>query len=175
MNLMKKKLGIFFQIKNKLAVLHILRTRTSLVSTQHHGGRRLVVVVVAVVTVITRAVIRRQFHDLGFLLRLLVLHFLHLHDVSVAELLAQARDQAHGVDVYADQLQPVLAVADDPHRADPCKHTHVRTGIVRTIHNAREQKHMNMEVQACRVLAYRRLWRPVPWPWTGSSQTTCSP
>jgi len=84
-------------------------------------GRRSVPVVVAVVTVITRAVIRRQFHDLGLLLRLLVLDFLHLQDVRVAELLAQARDQADGVDVYADHLQPVLAVAGDPHRADPCK------------------------------------------------------
>lgn len=56
--------------------------------------------------------------------------FLHLEDVSVAELLAQARDEADRVDVHADHLQPVLGVAGDLHRADPCRqrHLHVRTG-----------------------------------------------
>jgi hypothetical protein len=60
----------------------------------------------------------------------LSLTFLHLEDVSVAELLAQARDEADGVDVHADHLQPVLGVAGDLHRSDPCRHIHlhVRTG-----------------------------------------------
>jgi hypothetical protein len=80
-----------------------------------------VVVMVAVVTVITRAVIRQRVDDLGSLGRLLVLHFLHLEDVGVAELLAQAHDQADGVDVHADHHQLVLAVAGDLHRADACR------------------------------------------------------
>lgn len=60
----------------------------------------------------------------------LSLTFLHLEDVSVAELLAQARDEADGVDVHADHLQPVLGVAGDLHRAHPCRHIHlhVRAG-----------------------------------------------
>ena len=60
----------------------------------------------------------------------LSLTFLHLEDVSVAELLAQARDEADRVDVHADHLQPVLGVAGDLHRADPCRHIHlhVRAG-----------------------------------------------
>jgi hypothetical protein len=43
--------------------------------------------------------------------RLLVLHFLHLQEAGLAELLAQALDEADGVDAVADHLQPVLAVA----------------------------------------------------------------
>ena len=56
--------------------------------------------------------------------RVIGLHFLHLQDVGVAELPAQAADQADRVDAVADHLQLVLVAAGDLHGDYPCTGRH---------------------------------------------------
>jgi hypothetical protein len=63
---------------------------------------------------------RRRRRRLGVLGRLLVLDFLHLQDVGVADLPAQAAGQPDRVDVVADHLQ---LLPGDRHRYHPCTHT----------------------------------------------------
>jgi hypothetical protein len=82
------------------------------------------------VVVVTGVAVRHLVLDFGLfrlllLLCLLLLHFLHLQDGGVADLLTQALDQADGVHAVADHLQPVPGVAGDPHRAHPCMEPHV--------------------------------------------------
>jgi hypothetical protein len=108
----------FFLLNYKIVGEHKHETYLNQLPTTIHEGRgplaplwwQMVVVVTGVV------VVRQLLHDLGFLFRLLllcllVLHFIHLQDLGVADLLAQTLDQADGVDVVADHLQPVLAVS----------------------------------------------------------------
>lgn len=141
----------------------------------------------------------------------LSLTFLHLEDVSVAELLAQARDEtryesiqhklnqrqdltwkiplkwreklwataSNNITIFwvvvhcsrftIDHLQPVLGVAGDLHRADPCRqrHLHVRkrttVRVPSSSSNARgQQKHMErgrswrrFVVECLRLRTYR--------------------
>ncbi|KAE8813960.1 hypothetical protein D1007_08882 [Hordeum vulgare] len=84
--------------------------------------RRLVLMVVVAV----RVVVRRQVHGLGrfrlrvvLLLLLRLLHLLNLDDLGVAELLAEAADEAHRVDAVANHLQLVPGVAGYHHGRHP--------------------------------------------------------
>ena len=80
-----------------------------------HVRRLVLVVVVAGWVVVRRRVHRHGRRRLRLILLLLLrlLHFLHLDDLGVAELLAEAADEAHRVDAVADHLNTNISPSSE--------------------------------------------------------------